>query len=737
MTTKTILMAAFGAALLCAAAAPASARPARPWTNASLSPDARADLVEKRMTQDEKFTLLHGYFAMPFFSKDGSLPKGALGSAGFVPGIPRLGIPALQESDASLGVANPMNVRKGDSATALPSGLALAATFDPGLAYDGGAMIGQEAWRKGLNVLLAGGGNLARDPRNGRNFEYLGEDPLLAGTLDGESIRGIQDQHVVSTMKHFVLNDQETNRHWANGVIDPAALRESDLLAFEIANDRGHPGSVMCSYNLINGHYACANKFTLDTVLKGDWGYPGWVMSDWGAVHSANDALEGLDQESGQEIDKQIFFDKPLRALVKDGTVPQARIDNMVHRILRSMFAVGLFDHPPVQTPVDYKADAEVAQSVAEHGIVLLKNADNALPLAAGAKHVAVIGGHADAGVLSGGGSAQVIPHAPRGMYPTVAVGGEGMMGPFSSMTFDPSSPLQAMRGLDKDAEFRFDTGRYVAAAVKLAKASDVAIVFATQWEMEGSDLPDLSLPGNQDALIEAVAAANPHTIVVLETGNPVLMPWLDKVQAVVEAWYPGQSGGEAIANVLYGKVNPSGHLPITFPKSIDQNPRPDMPGIDLKPGQVFDVHYTEGAKVGYRWFADQKLTPLFPFGFGLSYASFSFSNLTVEGGQTLTVSFDVTNTGSVAGEAVPQVYLTSQAGKPLERLIGFERVSLEPGQSQHVSVSADPRLIANFDTTAKGWRVDAGEYGVAVSRSANDPVLTGSAALTGEMVQP
>jgi len=747
------------AAVLCTGPAWAKAKPQPPapqpvpWMNVALSPDDRAALLVQQMTEDEKLTLVRGYFGVPAGPFAAGMPKGAIGSAGFVPGIPRLGVPALQESDASLGIANPFNVRPGDVATALPSSLATAASFDPTVAYAGGAMIGQEAWRKGFNVLLAGGVDLARDPRNGRNFEYAGEDPLLAGTIAGEAIRGIQDQHVISTAKHFALNDQETGRGILNAAIDEAGMRESDLLAFEVAIGKGHPGSVMCSYNRLNGVYACGNAHLLNDVLKTDWHYPGFVMSDWGAVHDVSYAANGLDQESGSQLDSPRAmaaltgadpaslpaggppFAEPLKAAVDAGTIPPARLTDMAERILRSMFAAGLFDSPPAKSDIDYKADAAVARTAEEEGIVLLKNAGNLLPLTAAAKHIAVIGGHADAGVLSGGGSSQVIPAG--GPFIQVPMGGEGMMAAFHNAIFDPSSPLKAIRAAAPGAEVRYDDGRYLSTATATAKWADVVIVFATQWLTEGEDAPDLTLPDMQDVLIAAIAKANPHTVVVLETGNPVTMPWLDNVGAVLEAWYPGSGGGEAIAGVLFGATDPSGHLPLTFPQSIDQNPRPKMPGANLPPMTPFDVDYSEGADVGYRWFAKEDIAPLFPFGFGLSYTSFDYANLTVTGGQTLTVGFDVTNTGGAAGAAVPQVYLTARGGQELERLIGFARVTLKPGETQHVSVTADPRLLADFDTAAHGWRIAPGAYDVAVSRSAATPVLTGSATLDGALLQP
>jgi beta-glucosidase len=734
---------------------------AQPWMNAKLDPDARASLVIKQMTQAEMLSLAEGWLGIPANAANTLPPElhlGALankqfrdviGSAGYVPGIARLGIPALQESDASLGIANPFGImRPNDIATALPSSMSLAASFDAQAAYRGGAMIGQEAWRKGFNVLLAGGVDLTRDARNGRNFEYLGEDPLLAGTLAGESIRGIQDQHVISTAKHYVMNDQETNRDFANARIDEKALRESDLLAFELAIEGGHPGSIMCAYNLINGQYACANSHLLNDVLKGDWHYPGWVMSDWGAVHSVDAAAAGLDQESAGLLDMPARFTRPLEDALQAGTLPAARLADMTHRILRSMFAVGVIDHPPVRSDIDYKADGEVALHAAEEGIVLLKNEGGLLPLTDRIKHVAVIGGHADSGVLSGGGSSQVYPVGQPG--PAVPVGGG--VGPLAAlslrMIFDPSSPLQALQTVDPHAEIRFDTGRYPSAAARLAKWADVVIVFATQWTLEGGDVPDLTLPEGQDQLISAVAAVNPKTVVVLESGGPVQMPWLEHVASVVEAWYPGQRGGEAIANVLWGVANPAGHLPITFPKDPSQNPRPDIPGINNPPpelsalglpikGVQFDVDYSEGSDVGYRWFAINHITPLFPFGYGLSYTSFDYSNLKVTGGQTLRVSFDVANTGSMKGTAVPQIYLTSRAGQAMQRLIGFSRLSLNSGERQQVSLSVDPRLLADFDQAHDRWSIPQGEYTVALSRSATDSVQSASVKLQSRTLKP
>ena len=727
MRTIRVLSLALAGAL--AAASGGSAQPARPWMNTALSPDRRADLVQKELTLDEEIGLVHGPLGIPGFA-----PKEALGSAGYVPGVPRLGVPALQESDASLGVANPGQVRKGDVATPLPSGLSLASTWDPGLAYLGGAMIGMEAWRKGFNVLLAGGVNLARDPRNGRNFEYLGEDPLLAGTLAGQSIRGIQSQHVVSTIKHFALNDQETDRMGLSVVMGEAAMRETDLLAFELAIEAGHPGSAMCAYNRVGGTYACENDYLLNRTLRDDWKWPGWVMSDWGAVHGADAANHGLDQESGQQVDKQVFFDKPLKAAIADGSVKKARLDQMVHRILRSMFAEGLFDHPPVRSEINYAANAAIAQHAAEQGIVLLKNAAFLLPLSPNIKSIAVIGGHADIGVLSGGGSSQVIPVGGPALSEQVP--GTGEMARFRTRIYDPSSPLKAIVAAAPGAKVDYADGADPTAAAALAKGADVAVVFVTQWMMEGFDAPDLNLPDHQDALVAAVAAANPRTVVVLETGNPVLMPWLDQTPAVLEAWYPGARGGEAIANVLFGAVNPSGHLPITFPQAENQLPRPKIPGRDAPERSLIDVEYPEGSNLGYRGFEAKGLKPLFPFGYGLSYSGFRYANLVLHGGRTLSVSFDMTNIGLLhPGRDVAQVYAAPPGG--VRRLIGWASPTLRPGETRHVTVTADPRLLAAFDEKAHGWKLAAGRYAVAVGASAADLPLNGTARLAARRIAP
>lgn len=685
-----------------------SAPPARPWMNASLSPDARADLLMAQMTRQEKLALVTGFWGSP--SPDYTPPALARhGSAGFVPGIARLGIPPQWQTDAGIGVAQQRSVQEKITRTALPSGLAVAATWNPEAAFQGGAMIGDEARASGLNVQLAGGVNLLREPRNGRNFEYGGEDPLLAGVMVGAAVRGIQSNYILSTIKHFAFNDQETERKSYNAVIDEGAARMSDLLAFQIALEQSHAGAVMCSYNRVNGDYACSNDGLLNGILKKDWGFPGYVMSDWGATHGPEDAARGLDQNTGVDGDALDLFGKRLADAMAAGTVPPARLDDMGRRILRSMFAVGLFEHPVTtdQGDIDFKSHELVSQRTAEESMVLLKNDQNLLPLAANIRSIAVIGGHANGGVLSGGGSSQVYPrggNAVPGLKPTSW-----------PVVYNPSSPLAAIRAHAPGAEVRYDAGTDIRRSARAARKAQAAVVFVTQWASESQDV-SLDLGTHQNALVRAVAKANPRTIVVLETGGPVLLPWRSQVKAIVEAWYPGTRGGAAIAKVLFGDVNPSGRLPATFPASLSQLPRPQLQGGT--------VQYAEGAAVGYKWFAAHQLQPAFPFGFGLSYTTFTHSALAARvEGDALHVTFQARNIGKRAGRDVAQVYVAPVRGgwEAPRRLAGWRKFDLAPGAGMNAGITIDPRLLATYDTTAHAWRIAAGDYRLLLGTSSQD----------------
>ncbi len=697
-------------------------------------PDNRAREIEAQMTDDERLSLLVSVMGAGDMwpVRDERIPTDTPMSAGYVPGVPRLGVPPLLMSDAGLGVTNP-GYRPGDTATALPAGLALAATFDPTLARAAGEVIGREARSRGFNVQLAGAMNLARDPRNGRNFEYLSEDPLLTATMVAESIDGIQRQGVISTVKHYSLNCNETNRHFLDGVIDPDAHRESDLLAFEIAIERGHPGAVMTAYNKVNGVYAAANDVLINEVLKGAWAYRGWVMSDWGATGSWEYALGGLDQECGAQIDGLLWqaetFGAPLRDAYAAGRLPRERLSDMVHRILRSMFAVGIDRADAVPAP-DLAAHNETALRIARQGTVLLANR-GLLPLAPESSgRIAVIGGYAHVGVPAGYGSSTVVP--PGGYAGVVPIGGAGLEAGLRNLYLVPSVPLQELRKQLPQAQIEFDPGISPAEAALAAQHADIAIVFAVRAEGEGYDLVDLSLPWGQDEVITAVAAANPNTVVVLETGNPASMPWRDAVNAVVQAWYPGQAGAQAIAEILTGRVNPSGRLPLTFPVDLAQTPRPRLPGVGEPWGTATTIDYFEGADIGYRWYARHGHVPMFAFGHGLSYTRFDYHDLVLTGGETITASFGVVNTGDRAGADVPQLYVTAVPGGPCLRLLGFERVELEPGATCRVSIEADPRLLARYDGSVGSWRIEPGGYTAAVGISASALQLAATVELTG-----
>ena len=730
---KKMLVLAVLASLQATAVAQAPLDGRAVWQDGRRPPAERAAALERELTLDERIALVHGMWPVPWMPHPGGMPAGAIPAAGYVPGVPRLGIPALTETDASLGVTNPSQVRPGDAATALPATLAIAASFDPELAYKGGRLIGAEARAKGFNVLLTGAINLTRDPRAGRNFENYGEDPLLAGLMGGAAIRGAQENGLIATVKHFAINASETRRFWSNSVIDEAALRESDLLAFQIAIERGQPLSVMCGYNLVNGAYGCNNARLLNDILKGEWAYPGFVMSDWGAVKATSFAVNGLDQQSGEEADEAVWFGAPLKAAVQGGLIPAARLSDMVRRILYAQFAAGLFEPRPKPAPIDHAANARIARDIAAEGVVLLKNDGATLPLATTKRTILVIGDYVEKGVLSGGGSSNVTASADQ---PAVPMSGEGMFAQYVKEQYHPSAPLAAIRARAPEAKVLFDNGRNAAEAARKAALADQVIVFGNQWMTEEFDAPNMDLPRGQSEMIARVAQANRNTVVVLQTGGPVSMPWLADVPAVVQAWYAGQQGGEVIADVLFGVVNPSGRLPMTFPRDIAQTSRPPvLDGADLPEKVQFDVPYPEGADVGYRWFSKQSTTPLFAFGHGLSYTTYRYDNLVVRGGAALTVQFRVTNTGTRAGKDAPQVYLTATPGGAARRLIGFDKVSLKPGESRTVTVTADPRLLGQFDMARHGWRVPGGSYQVAVSRAANDDALRGSAVLKGALL--
>jgi beta-glucosidase len=705
---------------------------ARPWMNTALTADERADLAAAQLTLDEKIRLVHGIGWGPLRKGD-PVPPDNNGGAGQILGIERLGIPSVQQADSAVGVR--MAAARSRYATLLPSVLGSASSWDLQAAHLYGDVIGRELRAQGYNQSIGGGVNLARDPRNGRLFEYAGEDPLLAGMMVGYLIRGVQDNQVMGDIKHFALNDQETGRTVIDVQISHKAARESDLLAFELGIRVGQPASVMCSYNKVLGDWACENDWLLNHVLKGAWKFPGFVVSDWDGTHSTDKAvMAGLDvQMPGEE-----FLGEPLKQAVSSGRIPMRRLDDMVHRVLRSMFNAGVIDHPPTpRSVVNPFKGLEDAQHIAEESIVLLKN-DGTLPLdAARVGSIAVIGAHADVGVLSGGGSAQVDSPGGNAIGPASSTWGKPV--------YFPSAPLRYIREHAPGARVQFASGEDAAAAASLAKAADVAIVFADQYMSEGGDASTLSLPGRQDDLIAAVAAANPRTLVVLLTGNPVTMPWLNQVAGVMEAWYPGIGGGQAIANLLFGRVAPSAKLPISFARSAadlahrsifgaaprDAAGAPGGWAEDAEKHRSFPADYTEGARVGYKWFDSENKEPLFPFGYGLSYSTFAYGDLRVDA-NAKAVTFSLANTGTRAATEIAQLYvaLPAKSQENFRRLAGWQRVALDAGERKVVTIAIEPLTLAVFDDKKDAWQWLSGSYSLSVGGSSRSLPLHADARL-------
>lgn len=701
------------------------------------SPEVRARATEAQMTDDERFGLIHSlmvFVLKPDFSsaRDPRVPADVPQTAGWVKGVPRLGVPDLLLTDAGLGIGNPGRGRKGDTATALPSAQALAATFNPRLAYESGAILGREAKSRGFNVVLGGGMNLARDPRHGRNFEYFSEDPWLSAVMAAETVKGIQAQNVIGMLKHVSLNSQEINKWFLDAQIDLAAHREAELLGFQIAIERGNPGSLMCAYNKINGEYACGNDTLLNKQIKDAIGFKGFIMSDWKAVYGWDFALKGLDQHSGAQVDEKEWFVGPLREAYAKGQFPKERLSDMVRRILYAVYSVGADKWSGPQQQPDLAAHLASAIDVARQGTVLLKN-DGVLPIRPDVRSIAVIGGFSHLGMVSGGGGSSLTDPV-GGFALDVPLGGPNMWAPLRRLTITGPSPVAELRKQFPKADILTEPGESPADAAAIAKRADVAVVFAWKSEAENHDHADLSLPWGQRQVIEAVIAANPNTVVVLQTGNAIEMPWKDQARGIVQSWYSGNVGGRAIAEVLSGRVNPSGRLPITFYAGVGQTPHPELPGFGTPNNTPTVIRYHEGGDVGYRWLARSGEEPNYPFGHGLSYTSFSYSGLKVSGGDTVTVTFTVTNTGKIAGADVPQVYLTDAPSEKRMRLLGFERVELAPGASHSVTVTVEPRLLARFESAAGRWRIAAGTYRLALGASAEDLKLRAETQLAARL---
>ena len=719
----------------------------------------------------------------------------------YTPAIPALCIPAVGEEDGPAGVADGLT-----GVTQLPAGVALAATWDPSLAERYGQVIGAEEYGKGASVNLGPTVNIDRDPRWGRSFEALSEDPFLNASLDVPEIRGVQGQDVLSQVKHLAVYNQETYRNTPadNVIINARTEHEIYLPSFYAAVKSGD-ASVMCSYAVINGDFACNDADLETSVLRDQWGFGGFVTSDYGALHSTQGALEGTDQEQPFNT----YYGTPLQTAVQNGTIPKSVLNTMVQRVLTEMFQFGLFSHPRTGTPsatVTTPGHVALTTQVAESGTTLLKNAGSVLPLSSGGS-IAVVGPAADASATyAGGGSAYVLPSgtvSPLAGIKAAAGSGTGVAyqpglpadtslpaippadlspayaptpfggsytgtltapetgtyvlaitnpcGCYTSTYLsldgkqiidDPSTPpvhtysvaVQLTAGKTYTLSISGDSSQLlwgtpsalapgIAAAVSAAKSASVAVVVVSDdTESEAADRPSLNLPSAQDELISAVAAANPHTVVVVNAGAPVAMPWLPAVAGVLDTWYPGQTSGTALASVLFGQTDPGGHLPVTFPASLSQVPASTTAQF---PGNGSTVQYSEGVDVGYRWYDAKSIAPLYPFGFGLSYTRFAFSHLSVsrqvtDGTQDVRVSAVVTNTGHRTGSEVAQLYLGDPAGtgEPPRQLAGFQRVSLAPGASARVSFVLTPQEESWWDDAANGWTQTAGQYQVFVGDS-------------------
>ncbi len=696
-----------------------------PYKNASLSADKRADDLLGRMTLQEKVAMLAGATWME------SAPN------------ERLGIPSLKMADGPVGVrswSGPSALTNAAGSklpqtfsTAFPAGVALGATWDPEIAGRVGQALGAEVRALGRNMLLGPSVNIHRTPWAGRNFETYGEDPYLTSRLAVAYIKGTQGEGVIATVKHFAANSQEFERRTIDEKIGERALHEIYFPAFKAAVEEAGVWSVMSAYNKVNGLWCAEDPYLLTDTLKKRWGFQGFVVSDWGGTHSTIDgAVAGLDIEmpgpasvrallNHDETTRQNFtggFQAPEKVLpeIESGKIPQAGVDDRVRRMLRAMFSIGIFDRgeEPAGT-VDTAAEIAVARTAATEGIVLLKNERGVLPLQPGkVRTIAVIGPSAEVARTGGGGSSNVKPK-----YAVSAL--QGISQHAGKQFLVAYAQGATMEGEEQDK----DNAALLKEATVIAANSDMAVVVvgnSSKLESEGHDRATLGLPAGQEELIKAVAAVNPRTVVVLIAGSPVLMDgWVGKVPALLAAWYPGQEGGHAIADILFGDANPSGKLPMTFPKEWK-----DSPAYGHYPGENGVVEYAEGIYVGYRHFDKHNIEPLFPFGHGLSYTTFSYSDLKVSPHE---VSLAVRNTGAREGAEVVQLYVKdthSSVDRPVKELKGFRRVVLKPGETKTVTFGLDKGALSYYSTDKKDWVVEPGTFEVLVGASSRDIRLSG-----------
>lgn len=688
--------------------------------------EAKIDSLLSLMTLEEKVGMIHA---------SSSFTSG---------GVPRLGIPEMIMSDGPCGVRKEygrdweFDNKGDDSATYLPPGIGLAATWNSDLGYSFGKVLGSEAKYRGKDVILGPGVNIFRTPLNGRNYEYLGEDPYLASRMAVGFIKGVQDQGISACVKHYAANNQEFERHKTDVHMSERAFREIYLPAFAAAVKEAEVNTLMGAYNKFRGQWCTHNDYLMNKVLKEELGFKGIVISDWGAVHDTKEALlNGCDLEMGSEIGmnpvdySKFYMGDTVITLIKNGIIDESVIDDKVRRILRVMIKTNVLNKEG-RTPGAFntKEHQAITLKIAEESITLLKN-DQMLPLKKESlKSIAVIGANAERKHAGAGGSAQV-----NAKYEITALQGiQNFVGQSATIRYSPGYAIEKDKKADPDL---------IKAAADIAKEADVVIYvggwihgYSDDWndnvyDAESLDKPDMQLPFGQNELIDAVLKANPNTVIVMYGGGPVDMSTFEpKSKAIVQAWYPGMEGGNALANILFGTVSPSGKLPVTFPKKVN-----DVPAHKLGeyPGNGSILKYNDDIYVGYRYYDTKKAEPLFPFGHGLSYTSFEFTDLKlVKKEQNLAVTVTVKNSGKVQGAEVVQVYVKDEEAaieRPEKELKGFTKVVLEPGKSKQVTVSLSPDAFKYYNEDKKEWVLEPGKFQILVGSSSRDIKLTGQTA--------
>ena len=694
-------------------------------TSAQFDTAARINTLIKKLTLEEKVNMIHA---------SSSFTSG---------GVPRLGIPELVTSDGPHGV-RPEHGRdwdldndKADSGTYLPTGVCLAATWNPQLGYSYGTVLGSEAAFRGKNVILGPGINIIRSPLNGRNFEYQSEDPFLVSKMVVGYIKGVQSQGISACVKHYAANNQETKRFSIDVQMSERALREIYLPGFKAAVQEAGVNTLMASYNKFRGQWAAQNNYLLNQILKKEWGFKGLVMSDWDAVHNTMQALwNGMDLEMGTDLHmlphpdySKFFMGDTVVALVKGGRFPEYLLNEKVRRILYVMFKTGMIDGKIKAGEYNTAGHQQIAGKVAEEGIVLLKNENRILPVTKTIKSIAVIGYNADRKQSMGGGSSQI-----RAFYEITPLQGiKKLAGKNINISYSKGYNIE--RGARADQAL-------IDEAVAAAKRSDM-VIFVGGWthgfrydvwkdnayDAEDTDKPDMNMPFGQDEVINAVLKANPKTVIILMGGGAIDMTqWIDKAPAIVQAWYPGLEGGNALARILFGEANPSGKLPMTFPKKLEDHPSQKL---GQYPGDTIGltVHYFDDIYVGYRYYDTYKTEPQFAFGHGLSYTTFDYSNLKLAAnGNTVTVTFSVKNTGKMAGAEVAQVYVKQEQSalpRPEKELKGFDKIFLQPGEQKTVTITLNENAFQYFNDIINSWVMEKGTFDILVGSSSRKILLT------------